>query len=193
MSPLPVDGLPLVSEDGFDAVLESCRLFLSEIATDELPSQLAAKGGASDIVQDTLAAAVQYRRQFRGTTVVELQAWLHGLLQNELATFRRRYVATIGRDVNRERRLGNLAAKLLVSHDSPVEKLVYDERERAVAAALTELDADQREAIVLRLDERLGFREIGERLGRSEEAARKLFTRSLDRLRGLLADSPGDG
>jgi len=192
MSSLPVDGLPLISEDGFDAVLESCRLFLSEIATDELPSQLAAKGGASDIVQETLAAAVQNRGQFRGATVVELRAWLHGILQNELALFRRRYSATRGREVSRERSLGSLSAKLLASADSPIAKLVRDERERAVAAALADLDDEQREAILLRLEERVGFREIGERLGRSEEAARKLFTRSLDRLRGLLADSPGD-
>jgi len=109
-----------------------------------------------------------------------------------LALFRRRYSATRGREVSRERSLGSLSAKLLASADSPIAKLVRDERERAVAAALADLDDEQREAILLRLEERVGFREIGERLGRSEEAARKLFTRSLDRLRGLLADSPGD-
>ncbi len=189
MAITPHREFPDAFDPEFDRVLETCRQFLLKIATADLPAQLTAKGGASDIVQETLAAAVRNRHQFRGTTVPELRGWLRGIMLNELALFRRRYLATLGRDVTREEQIGTIAASLLPKIESPVANIVQGERDRAVTAALAELPDDQRQAVVLRMEFGLGFREIGDRLGRSEEAARKLFTRSLDRLRGLLGST----
>jgi len=189
MAAIPARELPTFTDSEFDEILETCRQFLLKIATADLPSQLTAKGGASDLVQQTLAAAVRNRQQFRGTTVDELRAWLRGILLNELALFRRKYLATHGRDVSRELRLEAIEASLLPNVESPIANLVQDERDRALSEAMAQLPDDQRQAVVLRMEFGLGFREIGDRLGRSEEAARKLFNRSLDRLRGLLATS----
>ena len=48
----------------------------------------------------------------------------------------------------------------------------------------------QREAIVLRKLEELSFREIGERLGRSEDASRMLFGRAMAALTLALPEIP---
>jgi RNA polymerase sigma factor (sigma-70 family) len=52
--------------------------------------------------------------------------------------------------------------------------------------AMEELEADDRDALVLRFLGNRGLREVGLQLGISEEAARKRVNRALDRLRGVL-------
>lgn len=179
--------MPDITLDGssFDEVLESCRRFLLSVATLELPTDLQAKGGASDLVQQTLTNAVQSKHQFRGTTLAELRAWLRAILQSEAAVFRRRYLMTASRDVSRE---VSLAASTTQDDHTPIAAALQAEHTEQLSAALSQLSVEQQQAVVLRLENDLSFAEIGVRLRRSEEAARKLFTRALDRLRGHLSD-----
>jgi RNA polymerase sigma-70 factor (ECF subfamily) len=64
------------------------------------------------------------------------------------------------------------------------------ERERAIRArnALAELKPSEREAVVLRYDAGLSFREVAAACGVDEAAARKRVSRALSRLRESLAD-----
>ena len=55
-----------------------------------------------------------------------------------------------------------------------------------VEAALETLEEHHREVIVLRKLEELTFAEIGERLGKSEDACRMLFARALTALTSRL-------
>jgi RNA polymerase sigma-70 factor (subfamily 1) len=169
-----------------EAVLETCRQFLLAVANAEFPESLRAKAGASDLVQETLADAHQNREQFRGQTRADLRAWLRGILLNRIAMFHRRYAGTAARDARRE-----VPLELAESFEMrvPENALVRKEENHAILIAVQDLPAEYREAVRLRLDEELGFASIGERLGRTEEAARKLFTRAIDRLRGRLAST----
>src|SRR5688572_23813819 len=88
--------------DRFAEVLESSRHFLLTIANAELPPIIRAKGGASDLVQDTFASAHRARDQFNGRTIAELRGWLRTILIRELAMTRRKYLDTASRDVRRE-------------------------------------------------------------------------------------------
>ncbi len=54
--------------------------------------------------------------------------------------------------------------------------------------ALRQLSPDHEAVIRLRNWERLSFAEIGQRLGRSEEAAKKLWARAITRLKEVLPD-----
>jgi len=170
--------------DPFVSALETCRRFLLATANAAMPAHLAPKGGASDLVQETIVAGYLRQHQFRGRTLAELRAWLRSILLHELADFRRRFRASC-RDVAREVPVGALAAG--PSHpaaaDPALDSLIRDERVRALGARLARLPADTREVLVLRVGQKLGFREIGERLGRTEDAARKTFTRAIERLR----------
>lgn len=174
----------LIDADRFAAALEDCRRFLLSVANAEMPGHLVPKGGASDLVQESLIAAYECRDRFRGRTLGDLRAWLRGILLHELADFRRRY-ATGRRDVTREEAVGPGAA---ADRPDPVEHLIRAERTATVTAAIDQLPADAREVVLLRLEQRLGFREIGDRTGRTEEAARKVFVRAVDRLRRAAPD-----
>jgi RNA polymerase sigma-70 factor (ECF subfamily) len=169
----------------FDEVLGSSQRFLLAVANELLPADLRAKGGASDLVQQTLAAAIRSEHQFRGETVGELRAWLRSILQAETAAFCRRYSGTASRDVRRERQLGTSDNQDTWTPECAALKAEQTQR---LAAAVEQLPADFRQAVALRLEDGLSFAEIGVRLGRSEEAARKLYSRALDRLRNRITD-----
>lgn len=168
------------------SILETCRQFLLAVANDELPESLRAKGGASDLVQETLAGAHRNWNQFRGQSVADLRAWLRAILLNEVAMFRRRYTAVEARDVARE---VPLSAHSMRVNGEPIAPLIRSEQDRALAEAVRHLPDDHRQALVLRVEHGMSFAAIGEQLGRSEEAARKLYERTIDQLRGRLAES----
>jgi len=84
------------------------------------------------------------------------------------------------RSEGRRRQREQLAAAMNMPPDSspPDDELVHE-----LEDALTELEADERNALVLRFFEDRQLRDVGRELGVSEEAARKRVTRALDRLR----------
>ena len=103
--------------------------------------------------------------------------------------FRRRYRASC-RAADREVPVGP-ADPGPCSALEPVDWLIRSERSRAVAAAVGRLPREAQEVLALRVECRLAFREIGARTGRTEEAARKLFTRALARLRQTVPPHAG--
>jgi RNA polymerase sigma-70 factor (ECF subfamily) len=181
--------LGLAADDSFALALEACRAYLLSVANAEMPGRLTPKGGASDLVQDTLTQAYLVRDRFHGQSLADLRSWLRGILANEMAMFRRRYRAGC-RDAAREVPVGSDGCGHPPGPADPVDHMIRTERIAAVDASLARLPDTDREVLVLRLEQQLGFREIGARIGRTEDAARKLFVRALDRLRGTVPDPP---
>src|SRR5215471_5317922 len=72
--------------------LEACRAYLLHVAEHELETGLRAKGGASDLVQQTFMEAQQDFSRFAGTSEAELLAWLRRMLLNNIANFRRQWL-----------------------------------------------------------------------------------------------------
>src|SRR5262249_24826853 len=85
--------------------MEDCRRYLLGIAERELDADLRAKGGASDLVQETFIDAQKLFARFEGTTEAEWLAWLRQLLLYNVAGFTRRY-RTGKRNAAREAPLG---------------------------------------------------------------------------------------
>jgi RNA polymerase sigma-70 factor (ECF subfamily) len=170
---------------------EKCQRYLLLIANRELDSQLRAKLGPSDLVQDTMLKAQRGFDASAGSSEGELRSWLRTILLNSVRDAARRYRAGSKRDVRRER---NLQAVLSdhgdaapFSHpESPSCQLMAAEHADTLRTALLQMPADYRQVILLRNIDRLPFQEIGERMQRSNEAARKLWVRAIDRLRELL-------
>src|SRR5262245_57514454 len=79
------------SSEALGQVLEACRGYLLMIAQQELEPALQAKGGASDLVQQTFLEAQRDFAGFEGSTREALLAWMRRLLLNNLANFRREY------------------------------------------------------------------------------------------------------
>src|SRR5262249_62211948 len=88
------------SQEALGRLLEACHGYLLMVARQELPADLQAKGGASDLLQETLMDACRDFAQFRGDTEAELLGWLRQILRNNLAHFNRRYRDTAKRQTD---------------------------------------------------------------------------------------------
>jgi RNA polymerase sigma-70 factor (ECF subfamily) len=184
------------SRDALGLALEACRHYLLQIAHADLSPDLRAKAGASDLVQETFLEAQRDFACFHGGSEEELLAWLRRLLLNNVANFTRRYRDTAKRVVGREVQLelgsasdlrgGGIAANT----PSPSGQAMAEEKALAIQQALERLPDDYRLVITLRNQERCSFEEIGARLNRSTDAARRLWSRAIERLQHELEASP---
>lgn len=167
--------------------LQTCRRYLMRIAREELHSELRAKEDASDIVQTTLLKAQKNFQQFAGTNRETLNGWLKQILLNVLRDVARKYQATKKRGGSGEVSF-NDSSKIkintgLYSPDpTPSEFVMARERQEALARAMEQLPTDQRQVIFLRSQQHLDFAKIGQKMDRTSEAARLLWTRAVKRL-----------
>jgi RNA polymerase sigma-70 factor, ECF subfamily len=183
------------SADARGELLEQCRAYLLLIANTDLSSDLRAKVGASDIVQETFLAAHQDFSRFRGRSEGELLGWLRSILMGTLSEFSRRYCQTAKRKLAREvpldgSQLVRAADALLVADDlpSPSCAAVAQEEANAVDDALARLPPDYVEVIGLIHRDHYSFSQAAEAMGRSEDAVRRLWTRAVERLTREIED-----
>jgi RNA polymerase sigma-70 factor (ECF subfamily) len=179
-------------------VLESCRDYLRIVAERETDADLAAKGAASDLVQETLLAACRNIESFRGRSRAELLAWLGKVLRNHMADLRGSYRGTRKRRIALERPIDASSGRaagvpLPCVTVTPGCQAVREEQAAALSSALERIPEHYRRVVVWHQYDRLTFDEIGRRLGRSVESARKLWSRALVRLSQELgpAHDPG--
>jgi len=180
------------------ALLQQYRNYLLVLATTQIEHRLQPRVSPSDVVQETMLRAHKYFAQFRGTTELELLAWLRQILVNNLAKFVEQHVLAARRDVRREvsiERLGaaleqstvQLAALLPAAGKSP--SMAVQQREEAVLLAdrLAQLSKSYREVLVLRNLQGLPFDEVAQRIDRSVGATRMLWLRAIEKLRAVYA------
>src|SRR6516225_5694461 len=176
------------SPEALGQVLETFRAYLLLVADRELEPEVRAKGGASDLVQDTFLEAQRDFAGFHGTSEEELRAWLCRVLLNNVANFTRQFRQRAKRDVGREvsleaggsshERGAGLAADTL----SPSEEALAQEQAQALARAMERLPPDYRQVLALRHEEQLTFEQIGQKMERTANAARMLWLRAVERL-----------
>lgn len=182
------------SSEALGQVLEACRGYLLLIAQQELDTTLQAKGGASDLVQQTFLEAQRDFAAFQGETEVALLAWMRRLLVNNLANFRR--------DLHRDKR--RVTREIALSGDSsvgrgggldagmstPSVEMMRAEQFEALERAVERLPEDYRQVIQLRYRESRSFEAIAVLMRRSQNAVRKLWSRAIERLQQELDASP---
>ncbi|MGE0756309.1 MAG: sigma-70 family RNA polymerase sigma factor [Pirellulaceae bacterium] len=182
------------SQESMGKLLEVCRGYLLGIANDALESGMRARLGASDLVQETLLEAERGMRRFRGTTHAELLAWVRRILQHNLSDARR-HARAEKRHVGREQRMDGLPrgyqTELTAGAETPSALVSEWEDECRLMQAFQELPDDYRRVIELRNWHLLPFARVGEQMGRSEEAARKLWVRAIERLREAMGVNDG--
>jgi RNA polymerase sigma-70 factor (ECF subfamily) len=177
------------SREALGRVLEDCRRYLLAVAERELDPDLRAKGGASDLVQETFLEAQRDFARFQGSTPDELRAWLRQVLNHNLAAFTRRFRATRKREVGREVGMqadnpsGWPGEGPAGSTPTPSGAAIEHEQALALRRALDRLPEEYRRVVVLRFEEGRTFEEIGSLTGRSTDAARKVWSRAMERLR----------
>jgi RNA polymerase sigma-70 factor (ECF subfamily) len=165
----------------FGGLLERYRPYLRAESRRHVTPGPRAPDGDSDLVQDTFAAACKQARKLLRKTDQELAAYLRTILRHRALELARARSAA-------EPTLADSAASALADapdpgQPPPAEALVAKEQSELVRAAIRALPADHRAALDLRFDDGLSFGEIGRRLGRSADAARKLLARASDAIR----------
>jgi len=175
--------------DAQGQLVEHCRAYLMAIASSELDPALRAKVAVSDVVQETLIRAQQGLEGFDGSSESELFAWLRRILLNHVSDVRRRYRGSDKRDLKRES--GFEAALSAMDSATPGRTAIAREQVEKLRAALAGLPADYRQVITLRNWDQLPFGEIGQRMNRSPEAVRMLWTRAVRQLGEAISDDDG--
>lgn len=183
------------SSAALGSLLEAARSYLLLQAEQELPLALRAKVGPSDIVQETAIDAHRDFPRFRGTTQEELYAWLRTILQNNVMDMVRRFEMAQKRAVKREASLSVVIDRrgisvLPIGSNTPDHSAIRREDAAMLRGVLSRVPDDYQTILRLRYWDGLTFPEIATRIGRSEEAARKLWYRALARLTVELQNRP---
>lgn len=176
-------------------LLQALRGYLLLHAEQELPVALRAKLGPSDIVQETAIDAHRDFLDFRGTTPEELYAWLRSILHNNVRDAVRRFEISQKRSTKREESIDVVidrkGVSVFRSSGSPPEHSAMRREDAArVLQVLDRVPADYQTVLRLRYWDGLTFPQIAERIGRTDEAARKLWYRALARLNAELQATP---
>lgn len=193
-APVPEDLIEAAragSSEALGKIIELCRPYLLLVANEELNSDLQAKFGASDLVQDTCLKASAEFAQFEGASRKDLLAWMRQILRNQLANLREHYQQTQKRQSGRELHQGDTSPAVLgmIQVDpspTPARQAAANEQWLAIERALGQLPQHYARVVRWRYLESCSFPEIGARLGCSEEAARKLWVRALKELQPIL-------
>ena len=175
---------------------ECHRDYLVALARIQMFGWLGARLDASDLVQETLLRAQEAREQFRGSTELELRAWLRTILARTLANAARHH-AQARRNARQERSIDHsieessrrMDAWLAADQTSPSQRVLRDERYEQLAIALEQLPDDQRAVIVLKHAQGMSVAEIGVRLELTIASVAGLLRRGLQQLRACLHEN----
>jgi RNA polymerase sigma-70 factor (ECF subfamily) len=184
------------SLEALGQALDTYRAYLLAIAERELDPELKAKGGASDLVQETLLEAIGGFAKFQGQSDAELKAWLRRLLLHNVVDFTRQYRGAEKRELARERHLesgtssSEISPEVADSGPSPSAVAAQSEQAHDIKKALEKLPEDYRRIIALRYQEERSFEDIGQLMNLSANAARKLWARAIKRLRQESEEHP---
>jgi RNA polymerase sigma-70 factor (ECF subfamily) len=178
--------------DAIGQIFEAARGHLLQCADRELPADLRAKVGPSDVVQETAVDMQRDFVQFSGTTAEELFAWLREILRHNLVDAVRHYRESLKRDVAREvslasqpgRRDGEALVEIIHSPDGSA---IRREEAATLNQVLARLPPEYQRVLQLRYWSGMSFVDMAPQLGRSPDAARKLWYRALERLQSELA------
>ena len=128
-----------------------------------------------DVWQRVIAARARYRPDSRFAT------WLYSIAHNLLADHWRRQRHRPGTPADAEQRLARCE-----SDSSPERELSRFERRRGLQLALESLPDEQREVVVLRLQQSLSLEEIAAITGVGRETVKSRLRYALDKLRQRL-------
>lgn len=186
-----------------DRLWERHRTALRRVIDLRLDRALGRRVDASDVVQEVMLKANQRLPEYLKNPVLPFHLWLRQIARDHIIDQHRRHRQAERRSLDRERPLAagayldqsslDLAAQLKDPSLTPAAAALRAELAIRFQAALSELNDDDREIIVLRHFEQLSNSEAAQVLGLSEPAAGMRHLRALRRLRTVLGESPSMG
>lgn len=182
------------SAEALGRVFEACRPYLLAIAERELPAELRAKCGASDLLQDAYLKIHDEFQRFAGTGREEVLAWLRRVLLNHVANVRAHYLNAKKRQIGREAAGGDSISRAsfaAIADPAPTPRTQAEHVEELAVLERVLGQLAPRHARVIRLRYWGGrtFPEIAAELGCSAEAARKLWLRAVEKMHAIMEAS----
>lgn len=176
------------NSEALGEIFGQLRDYLLVAAERQLDDRLRIKVAASDLVQQSLLEATNGFARFRGRTEAEVRVWLAKILRHNLADAAKEFHGSQRRSLEREQNLSGLSEQRSRGQLTASSICRRQEQDEALEDAIQKLPERYREAIMLRHRDEMSWCQVGERLGITSEAARKLWTRALVRLRGELGE-----
>jgi RNA polymerase sigma-70 factor (ECF subfamily) len=170
------------SHEAVGILLERYRAYLWALANEEIAGESHLTFTVADLVQSAQLEAVRDLAAFRGSSEGEFRSWLRHILRNNVLDLRR----ARERQVPRASGQAAGAEQQYPGDDrSPSSQVSAGELGEKLRAAIGQLPPDERSVIELHYFQGKTYAEIGESLGRSPEAIRKLWGRALVRLQSV--------
>ena len=168
------------SPEALNRLYEHCAGRLLALIRLRLGKDLRSRLESRDILQATLLKSLEHLGELKGNDTRSLMAWLARIAEHEIrdcADFHHRQ----RRDAAREMPIDD-EAPLPALTRSALSRVILDEQGAQLEEALESLSVAHREIILLRKFEELSFADIGQRLGKSEDACRMLLARAMTAL-----------
>jgi RNA polymerase sigma-70 factor (ECF subfamily) len=188
--------LVALAKDGDESALEQlCTVYGPRVlwlVRLRMGKELRSKLESVDLVQDVLVCALRDLRNFTYKNEGDFVRWLSRIAENRLRDNLDKLRAN-KRDIRKEVRLKTHRVTLEESFAAALEPIdattpsaIVSRREDfdKLAKAIDTLKPEYREIIVLTKMEGLSYKEIGNKLGKSTDAVRMLFSRAMAALSG---------
>lgn len=183
-------------------LLERHRTSLRKMIQLRLDQRIAQRVDASDVVQDVLFEASTRLQDYLDDPRIPFHLWLRQLAQDRMIDLHRRHRSAQRRSLDREQSLAapqfadqsgiDLMGQLADHELTPAAASIRKELETRFLVALSQLEEEDREILLMRHFEHLGNSEVAVALGLSTAAAGMRHLRALRKLRSILGDRPSE-
>jgi RNA polymerase sigma-70 factor, ECF subfamily len=181
-----------------ERLLEMHRDRLRAMIALRLDRRLSARVDPSDVLQETMIQAHQKLPDYLRTQPIPFYPWLRRIAWENIVHLHRQHILAQARAVTREEQFDvalpdqsavQLAERLIGKGSSATRKMMQKELKARVQAALAQLDARDREVLVLRFLEQLSIEEAAVVLELSEEAVKSRQRRALERFSQMIDEN----
>jgi RNA polymerase sigma-70 factor (subfamily 1) len=172
------------SKESLGELLEHyCPMLISKVS-QYMDHHLSVKADGSDIVQETLFAAVQHFSAFNGSTDGEFTAWLIHILANQARDMRKKFHGG-KRDIGREVPMTG-AVMLTLETGNPADEKedleAKQEESQALRETLRRLPPAYRHVVTLHGKWEMTFKNVAHLMHRTIGAVKQLWKRSKKRV-----------
>lgn len=179
-------------------LLDRHRDSLRRMVQMRLDRKIQRRLDVSDVVQDVLVEANRRLKDYLANPVLGFHLWLRQIAKDRIIDAHRRHRGSAKRSVDKERALAvpaaddrstmELAAQLCDRELTPAAAATQNELAELVEQAITRLNEQDCEIIIMRHYEQLSNQEIAQALELSEPAASMRYLRAVRRLKELLVN-----
>ena len=174
---------------------------LRRMVSFRIDPRLSARVDPSDVVQDSLAEAVEKLPGYIELRPLPFYPWLRQIAWRRLVRLHEYHLRTAKRNIDQEINLRmqlsehssiELAQRLIGPATGPSAAMMRKEQTQTLRLALARLTPEQQDVLILRYIEQFTAKEIAAILEISPDAVTMRHVRALERMRELLGDRFGE-